>query len=83
MLLVESEDGQFGQQATTVDMSDHGMRVQGKFGLTPGQVLHLMQSEDPADALRCVVVWASDIASDGKGEAGLEFLEKFSTTLDS
>jgi len=83
VLLVESEDRQFEQEVTTVDMSDHGMRVQGKFGLTPGQVLHLMQSEDPADVLRCVVVWASDIASDGKGEAGLEFLQTFTATLDS
>jgi PilZ domain len=75
VLLIESEDPEARFEGTTVDASAHGAKVQAESFLTPGQTLSLLQDEDPARALRCTVVWAGDVVSDGSDHVGLEFLE--------
>lgn len=75
VLVIESEDPEARLEGTTVDVSEHGARVQAETVLTPGQTLSLLQDEDPAHALRCTVVWAGDVGSDGFDHMGLEFLE--------
>jgi PilZ domain len=75
VLVIESEDSAARFDATTLDMSRHGARVQAETPLTPGQTLSLIQEEDPTHALRCTVVWAGEVGSDRLDHAGLEFLE--------
>jgi hypothetical protein len=70
LLIVESE--QCG--ARTLDVSQHGVRVECQTLLKPGQVLELLPSENSGGPIRCVVVWAGDVGSDREGEAGLNFL---------
>lgn len=75
VLMVESENHETQFNATTLDVSEHGVRIQADTALTPGQTLSLFQPDDPARALRCTVVWAGDVSSDGHDQAGLEFLD--------
>lgn len=74
VLMVESDDPEIRHEGTTVDMSEHGARVEAEAALTPGQTLNLIQPDDPAHALRCMVVWSGDVSSDGHDQFGLEFL---------
>lgn len=70
LLLVEAE--QCG--ARTLDVSQHGVRLESQTLLKPGQVLELLPTETSGGPIRCVVVWAGDVGSDREGEAGLNFL---------
>lgn len=81
--MIESDDSQLGFKGTTVDMSEHGARVEADAALAPGQTLDLIQPDDPTRALRCMVVWSGDVSSDGNDQAGLEFLDPRSTTLEN
>ena len=74
VLMVESEDRETLHKGTTIDMSEFGARVEAGTGLAPGQTLTLFQPDDPAGALRCMVVWSGDVSSDGHDQMGLEFL---------
>jgi PilZ domain len=75
VLVIESEEPEARYEATTLDVSRHGARIQAETTLTPGQTLSLIQEEDPTHALRCTVVWAGEVSSDKLDHAGLEFLE--------
>lgn len=76
--MVESESPQVPHEGTTVDMSEHGVRIVAEAQLTPGQTLSLFQPDDPERGLRCMVVWTGDVGSDGHDQAGLEFLDSVS-----
>ena len=54
--MVESNDAEVRHEGTTVDMSEHGARVESDATLTPGQTLSLIQPDDPTHALRCLVI---------------------------
>jgi PilZ domain len=75
VLMVESDGPEVRHEGTTVDMSEHGARVEAEAALAPGQTLSLIQADDPVHVLRCLVVWSGDVSSDGHGQAGLEFLD--------
>jgi hypothetical protein len=75
VLMVESEGPETSHEGTTVDMSEHGARVEAEAALAPGQTLNLIQPDDPTRSLRCLVVWAGDVSSDGHDQMGLEFLD--------
>ena len=75
MLIVETGEETSSCEATTLDLSQHGVRVQVNAELKAGQVLQLIRPENPEEAVRCLVVWAADVSSDTKGAAGLEFLK--------
>ncbi|MCL5671361.1 MAG: PilZ domain-containing protein [Acidobacteria bacterium] len=83
MLLVESGEETTPHDALTVNVSDYGIRVEAHAPLTPGQVLYLVLPGDPTGPLRCLVVWSADVTSDGKSEAGLEFLRHATTRSES
>lgn len=74
LLLLESGGEQVEQEASTVDLSQHGLRVQAKLVLTPGQLVQIIPNEGPEYALLSRVVWVGPTSSDRGGEAGLEFL---------
>ncbi len=73
ILIFENDEDAPTCSATTVDVSDHGARIQLQAVLTQGQVLEF-KTEDSAQPVRCRVVWAGDMSSDREAEAGLEFL---------
>ncbi len=83
VLLVETGGETLWQEATSVDISQYGTRIESKGSLQPGQILELVQPESPRTPLRCMVVWSADVGSDGKAEAGLEFLQPSSQAFDS
>jgi PilZ domain len=83
ILMIESGGEATSHPATTVNASEHGLRVKAHTALVPGQLLDIVQPDEPADPLRCLVVWAADISSDGMEEAGLEFLQAQSKLQES
>lgn len=83
VLMVEPDDPETLLEGTTVDMSEHGARVEVEAPLAPGQTLSLIQPDDPAHSYRCLVVWAGDVGSDGHDQVGLEFLGSLSAGLEN
>ena len=83
VLMVESDDSETLHEGTTVDMSEHGARVEAEVALTPGQTLSLIQPDDPARCYRCLVVWAGVVGSDGQDQIGLEFLHTPSAGIEN
>jgi hypothetical protein len=74
VLMIESDEAEDQCEGKTVDMSVHGARVESEAALTPGQILNLIQPDDPTRALRCTVVWSGDVSTDSQDKVGLEFL---------
>jgi hypothetical protein len=83
VLVVESDGPDTLYEGTTVDLSEFGARVETESPLAPGQTITLLQPEDPPTAYRCMVVWSGDVASDGQGQVGLEFLNTLPPTLEN
>lgn len=83
MLMVESDEQEVRHDGVAVDMSEHGSRIMAEAPLMPGQTISLIQPDDPAHALRCLAVWSGDVSSDGNEQAGLEFLNQLSGSLDN
>ena len=81
--MVEEDDPRTPYEGTILDLSEHGVRVEAEAALTPGQTLSLIQSDNPTRTLRCMVVWAGDVGSDGHDQAGLEFLKPSSPALEN
>lgn len=73
--MVESDDAQAPHEGATIDLSEHGARVETETTLAPGQTLTLFQPDDPEHSFRCMVVWAGNVGSDGQDQMGLEFLD--------
>ncbi len=71
-LLSDSEEGETQGEASTVDLSRHGCRVEGDARLSHGQLIHVMPSNC---AMMGRVVWVGQEAPDLAGEAGIEFLQ--------
>ena len=82
VLVVEMGEETTSHNATTIDISQQGARVQVNAELKAGQVLQLIRPDNPDDTVRCLVVWAAEVGSDGPDEAGLEFLQPFSSPLE-
>jgi PilZ domain len=83
VLMIESDGQEVHQEGTAVDISEHGARVEAEAALTPGQTISLVQPDDPTHALRCLVVWSGEVGSDGRDQAGLEFLDPLPTGLEN
>ena len=75
VLMVDEEDLDARHAGMTVDISEHGARVEAEAALIPGQTLNLIQPDDPTCYLRCMVVWAGNVSSDGHDQIGLKFLD--------
>ena len=55
-----------------VDVSQEGFRLRGDFKLKRGQIVEVISSADPLNAVRCSVVWVGKTGSKQEGEVGLE-----------
>ncbi|PYV11576.1 MAG: hypothetical protein DMG23_03930 [Acidobacteria bacterium] len=75
ILIVETEGERLENETSTVDFSQHGVRIQvSSSGLTPGQIVEVIPTQDPSYSVRSRVVWVGPTGSDQKDQAGLEFL---------
>ena len=72
-LLLGTQGKKTEQIACTVDLSPHGVRVQTRAPLNPGQNLDVLGSFGKG-LTPCRVVWFKGHGSEQAGEAGLEFL---------
>ena len=80
VLLMDTEQGEVRSDAETVDLSQHGCRIEGSAGLSQGQLVQITPSDSPELAIPARVVWVGAPASDMAGEAGVEFLQPFPPT---
>jgi hypothetical protein len=71
-LHVESKGRRFEHPASTLDMSDRGLRIVTTTSLVAGQTLEVFSSK--ALLGRCRVVWVTGGGSDRPSEVGLEIL---------
>ena len=71
-LHVEARGRKFEHPASTLDMSDRGLRIVTTTSLTTGQTLEVFSSR--ARLGRCRVVWVSGGGTDRPSEVGLEIL---------
>ncbi len=72
-LVLEGEEAE--QIASTVDVSELGLRLQSQSTLAPGQPVGLLLGDEPGYVLRARVVWVGKLDSDLEGQSGLEFAE--------
>lgn len=74
ILLVDSEGKSIESEASTVDLSEYGVRVEAGIQLTQGQIVEVITNEGPEFAVRGRVIWTGAVGSEQEGQAGLEFL---------
>lgn len=72
ILHVEARGRKFEHLASTLDMSDRGLRIVTTTSLIPGQTLDVFSSR--ALLGRCRVVWVTGGGTDRPSEVGLEIL---------
>ena len=72
-LRVEARGRKYEHLASTLDLSDHGLRILTNTSLTPGQTLDVFS--DRARIGHCRVVWVTGAGSDRPSEVGLEILK--------
>lgn len=75
VLLMDSEEGEVRGEGFTVDVSQHGCRVEGVAPICVGQSVQLAPWESPEGAITGRVVWVGEPASTLAGEAGIEFVQ--------
>ena len=71
-LQVEARGRKYEHPASTLDMSDRGLRIVTATSLIPGQTLEVFSSR--ALLGRCRVVWVTGGGTDRPSEVGLEIL---------
>jgi len=71
-LVIEGNEAE--QLASTMDLSQHGLRLQSDLSLAPGQPVGLLLSYNPSCVIGARVVWVGKADSAQAGQAGLEFL---------
>jgi hypothetical protein len=71
-LHVESKGRRFEHPASTLDMSDRGLRIVTTTSLIPGQTLDVFSNRSLLG--HCRVVWVTGAGTDRPSEVGLEIL---------
>ena len=72
ILRVVSKGRKYEHLASTLDLSDHGLRILTTTSLTPGQTLEVYSHRSRIG--NCRVVWVTGAGSDRPSEVGLEIL---------
>jgi hypothetical protein len=72
-LVIEGDQAE--HLANTVDLSQHGLRLETDVALKPGQRVGLLLSDNPSYVIGARVVWLGKADSEHAGEAGMEFLK--------
>jgi hypothetical protein len=71
-LCIESKGRKYEHVASTLDISDHGLRILTTTSLVPGQTLEVFSNRSLLG--NCRVVWVTGAGSDRPSEVGLEIL---------
>ena len=79
VLLMAPHDTRTQCEGFTVDISQHGCRIEGSASLGQGQIIQLTPQDAPETPIMGRVIWVGEPASDLAGEAGIEFLQPLST----
>ena len=74
-LVVESEAFKVEHQASTIDFSVRGAKVQTPFALLPGETVEIITMGDSRHAISARVVWAHRVGTDLWSLVGLAFLD--------
>ena len=77
VLLMDAEEGEVRSDGETVELSQHGARIESPGRLTQGQLIQITPSDTPEFFIPARVVWVGAPASDLAGQAGVEFLQPF------
>jgi len=75
VLLMDPDNAEKREEAFTVDLSQHGCRIESPASLAAGQLVHLMPADLPGAVMPGRVVWVAEPASELAGEAGIELLQ--------
>ena len=75
VLVVNSENGEKEQTATTLDLAEHGLRVATRLKLNEGQTVYAFSRQGRPQFGCCRVVWAHQRAENRFSEAGLEVMK--------
>lgn len=71
-LLIEGDEAE--DRATSVDLSQYGLRLESDSTLAPGQAVGILLPTNPDCFIKARVVWVSKVDSAHVSQAGLEFL---------
>ena len=71
---MESEGKKVESEACTLDLSQHGLRLQASIPLSQGQIVDVTTNEGPEYAVRGRVIWTGAVGSEQEGQIGFEFL---------
>ena len=77
VLLMDAEEGEVRSDGETVELSQHGCRIESPGRLSQGQLIQITPSDTPELFIPARVVWVGAPASDVAGQAGVEFLQPF------
>ena len=75
VLLMDSSEGEIRNEGFTVDVSQHGCRIEGVEPVYEGQMVRVLPWETAEGAIAGRVVWVGKPESKLAGEAGIEFLQ--------
>ena len=67
--------------ASTVDLSNNGVRVRANAGLLPGQAVTIVTNSGEPRTLPGRVVWVGSVGTRLEGQAGIEFLKPLTPPL--
>lgn len=74
ILLVESDGKKVEGEGSTLDLSQHGLRLQASIALAQGQIVDVTTAEGPEYSVRGRVIWTGAVGTQREGEVGFEFL---------
>ena len=72
-LVIEGDEAE--HRATTVDLSNYGLRLRSDVTLLPGQRVDLLISTRPDCFIKARVAWVGKSDSAQTGQAGFQFLQ--------
>ncbi|HEV2350203.1 MAG TPA: PilZ domain-containing protein [Terriglobia bacterium] len=73
-LLLDYRDKETEYPASTINMSEHGLKIQTRAALDRGQTLEVLTENTGSRLAHCRVVWVHQQDSEPAFEAGLEIL---------
>jgi hypothetical protein len=79
VLYIESEETD--QSASTVDVSQHGLRIQTAAKLEPGQAVGVLLGDGSEGVISARVAWVGKVETKEAGQAGLKFLRALTSKI--
>ena len=77
IVLSESEGKKIESDAYTLDLSEHGLKLQSSIALAQGQIVDLTATDGSECSVRGRVIWTGAVGSAREGEVGFEIVSPF------